>query len=188
MDLLWGDEKTVQFITNVGLITTNGPNGDNIMSCEWTHQVSYSPGMIVVCIRPSAATNENILETKQFGVSLAALDQATLASISGMNKGREIDKIKVLQELGFKFYKAKEIDTLMVEGAALNIECRLKQVVELNGTHTMFIGEIINVIKSGDKKPLAYHKGQFGEVKFDLAKPSEQEKNRIAEIIIKYKK
>ena len=33
MDLPWGDEKTIQFITNVGLITTKGPFGDNIMVC-----------------------------------------------------------------------------------------------------------------------------------------------------------
>ena len=56
MDLPWGDEKTVQFITNVGLITSNGPFGDDIMSAEWTHHVSYSPGLISVCIGKSKAT------------------------------------------------------------------------------------------------------------------------------------
>ena len=32
MDLVWGDEKTRQFITNVGLVTTSGPFGHNIMA------------------------------------------------------------------------------------------------------------------------------------------------------------
>jgi hypothetical protein len=30
-----------------------------------------------------------------------------------------------LEELGYRFYKAKKIDTLMVYGAALNLECSL---------------------------------------------------------------
>ena len=31
MDLPWGDEKTVQFVTNVGLITSDGQHGQNIV-------------------------------------------------------------------------------------------------------------------------------------------------------------
>ena len=46
MDLPWGDEKTTKFVTNVGLITSNGPYGYNIIAAEWTHQVSYSPSLI----------------------------------------------------------------------------------------------------------------------------------------------
>ncbi|MBI2110294.1 hypothetical protein HYT51_00760, partial [Candidatus Woesearchaeota archaeon] len=46
VDLPWGDPRTIKFVTNVGLITSTGPHGDNVMSAEWTHQVSYSPGLI----------------------------------------------------------------------------------------------------------------------------------------------
>jgi len=70
MDLAWGDEKTRQFITNVGLVTSRGPFGDNIMACEWTHHVSYSPGLVAVCIGPSKATHANIKSSKEFGSSL----------------------------------------------------------------------------------------------------------------------
>jgi hypothetical protein len=39
MDLLWNDRRTRQFVTNVGLITSDGPLGTNIMAAEWTHLV-----------------------------------------------------------------------------------------------------------------------------------------------------
>ena len=29
MDLPWGDARSIQFVTNVGLITSNGPYGYN---------------------------------------------------------------------------------------------------------------------------------------------------------------
>src|SRR3989338_115318 len=99
MDLAWGDERTKQFVTNVGLITSNGPYGNNIMACEWTHHVSYEPGLIVVCIRPTDATHDNIAKTKEFGISLCASDQNLISSISGGNSGKSVDKIKALKEL-----------------------------------------------------------------------------------------
>ena len=64
----WGSDESKQFITNVGLITSNGKHGQNIMACEWTHHVSYSPGMIAICLGEGKATGENIVETKEFGV------------------------------------------------------------------------------------------------------------------------
>ena len=65
MDLPWGEERNKQFVTNVGLITSNGPNGHDIMSAEWTHHVSYSPGLIAVCVNFHDATHENIKATKR---------------------------------------------------------------------------------------------------------------------------
>ena len=124
MDLPWGEDRTKQFATNVGLITSNGPNGNDIMACEWTFHVSYSPGLIAVCIHRPDATHENIEKTKEFGVNLAASDQNTLSSISGGYHGTQYNKVEALKELGYKFFKAKKIDVMMVEGAAMNAECR----------------------------------------------------------------
>ena len=41
MDIPWGSEGTRKFVTNVGLITSDDPHGNNIMAAEWTHLVSY---------------------------------------------------------------------------------------------------------------------------------------------------
>ena len=46
MDLSWNDRKTRQFVTNVGLITSEGPLGPNIMAAEWIHHISYSPSLV----------------------------------------------------------------------------------------------------------------------------------------------
>ncbi len=187
MDLQWGDEKTVQFITNVGLITSNGKHGHNIMACEWTHHVSYNPGLIAVCIHPGKATYENILKSKEFGVSITASDQSVLSSIAGSSSGKNTDKIKVLEELGFKFYKAKKIKTLMVEGAVLNLECKLIKKIK-PGTHMIFIGEVISVNFNKEKTPIAYHKGMYGTVINNIPKPSDEERERFKQVIAKHKK
>ena len=64
MDLPWGDDCSKKFVTNVGLITSDGPHGPNIMACEWTHHVSYSPGLIAVCIGPEKRLRRSWLKAR----------------------------------------------------------------------------------------------------------------------------
>ncbi len=186
MDLPWGDEKTVKFVTNVGLITSNGPNGHNIMAAEWTHQVSYSPGLIVVCVGPGKATNENVKATREFGVSIASADQNILASIAGGSSGKNVDKISALKELGYEFYKAKKLNTLMVEGSTLNAECKVVQIIEL-GDHTMFVGDVVEATINA-KEPIVYHKTKYWKLGENIPKPSAQELEKINRISEKFSK
>ncbi len=186
MDLPWGDERSRKFVTNVGLITSNGPHGQNVMSAEWTHHVSYNPGLIAVCVRPSNATAENIENTKEFGVSLASIKQNEIASIAGGSSGRTVNKVRALEELGYKFEKAKKINTLLVEGAALQIECKLVQSVKI-GSHTIFIGEVVET-GFGKDEPLAFHGGKFWKLTEQLQKSSEQQMERMKATLEKNKK
>lgn len=184
--LSYGSEAARKFVTNVGLITTNGTFGHDIMACEWTHHISYNPSLIAVSVSPKHATYENIENRGEFGVNIASIDQSVMSSISGGVSGREIDKIGVLEELGFKFYEAKKIDVLMVEDASANIECKLIKKMDI-GDHTMFVGEAIEVSVTNNK-PLVYHNGKYGQVTFNIPKPSEEERNRFNAIIQKHRK
>ena len=187
MDFLWGDERTQQFITNVGLVTSTGPFGANVMACEWTHLLSYRPALIAICIRPGDATYENIRATKEFGVNLASTDQAMMSSVSGGTTGKEVDKVKALKEMGFKFYQAKNIKAPMVDEAALNMECKLVKEMPL-GDHTMLVGEVIEAGVNSERMPLAYHQGRYGQVQLNVPRPSPEERERLAEIVRKHRK
>ena len=186
MDIPWGSEGAWKFITNVGLITSNGPHGHNIMAAEWTHHLSYSPGLIAVCIGHGKATLENIRKTKEFGVSITAVDQNIISNIAGSYSGRDYDKISALKELGFDFYHGKKIKPLMVIGAALNAECKVTKEIEL-GDHVMMVGEVVD-LKINDKEPIAYHKGQYWIMHKNAKKPSDKEGERIRNVIEKHRK
>lgn len=186
MNIPWGDERSKKFVTNVGLITSNGPNGQNIMACEWTHHISYEPGMIAICLDPEHATTENIKKTKEFGVSIAALGQNVLSSVAGTNCGRDVDKIGALKELGFTFTQGKKTKILLVDNAALTIECKLVKKIAV-GSHIMFIGEAL-ATKLGDKEPLALHAGKYWKLETSIPKPAQGELDRISAIIKKHKK
>ncbi len=181
MDLKWGSKGARKFVTNVGLITTK----DNIMACEWTHQVSYEPSIIAICVNKGAYTNSIVNRTKEFGVNLASIEQSLLSSVAGGHNGKQVDKIKALKQLGFKFYKAKKIKTLMVKDAALNAECKLLKKIEL-GEYTMFLGKVVNVA-IGKKEPLAYHNGKYWILDKVIQKPDENKIEEIRNIMEKNK-
>lgn len=187
MDLPWGDERTKQFVTNIGLITSNGPYGHNVMACEWTHHISYVPGLIAVCISPSDATHANISQTKEFGINLCASDQNIISSVAGGSSGKNINKIEALKELGLRFFEAKRINALMIEGAAMNAECKLVKTISL-GDHTTFVGEVVELYPSKGKEPMVYHSQKYWKLGEAIAKPPQEELEKISKIVDKHKK
>lgn len=186
MDIPWGSDAALKFITNVGLITSDGPHGQNIMAAEWTHHVSYQPGMIVICPGPDKATLANIRATKKFGVSIASVDQSVMASVSGSVSGKGYDKIAALKELGFTFHAGKKTGLPMPDGAALSVECTLHKEITL-GDHVTLVGEVVSVTAS-QKEPLAYHNGQYWQLNAPVEKPAEKERAHIDAVVEKHRK
>lgn len=187
MDLSWGTIASRKFATIVGLITSNGKWGRNVMAAEWTHHVSYEPGLIIVNIHPSDATAENILGTKEFGVNLASEDQNAVASVAGNFTGKEVDKIAVLKELGAEFYSAKKINVLMIKGAVLNVECKVVEHKKL-GDHVMFVGQAVEVSVDENLKPILYYRGKYWRIGENVPKPEKEVLDKINHIATKYKK
>lgn len=187
MDILWGSDIANRFITNVGLVTTHGIHGHNIMACEWTHHLSYKPALIGISVHPRHATYVHIRANKEFGICIASTHQSVLSSLAGKDSGKIMDKIKIAQELGFKFSPAKKINTLMIEGASVNLECKLHQEISL-GDHMLFIGEVIEGNFNPDVKPLAYHTGKYWDMTTALEKPDPELREKIKTLFEKYKK
>jgi flavin reductase (DIM6/NTAB) family NADH-FMN oxidoreductase RutF len=186
MDLPWGDPRSNKFATSIGLITSNGPHGHDILACEWTHHLSYRPGLIAVSLGPTKATVENIRASKEFGINLCATDQTIVASVAGGYSGRDYDKINALKDLGFPFYQADSIDVLMVKGASLSAECKLFKEV-IFGDHVMLIGEVIEAIHSTEKESLIYNNGMYWSL-HSIAKPNEDKRQSIKDILEKHRK
>ena len=180
------DTHNKPFVTNVGLITSNGSFGYDIMACEWTNMISYDPGLILLAIRKHKATFANILETKEFGVCITAFDQNVVSSVAGDSSGRAVDKIKLLEEIGVKFYKAKDIDVYMVEGTSLNVECKLVKHIDI-GDHPLLIGEVISA-QTSDKEPIIYHQGKYWRVGEKIEKPPQEYRDYLKSLQVKYKK
>jgi flavin reductase (DIM6/NTAB) family NADH-FMN oxidoreductase RutF len=170
MNLQWNDRRTRQFITNVGLITSDGPFGPDVMTAEWTHHISYSPSLIAVNVRGEDATAYNIIESKEFGVNLG-----------------DVDKVGVLKGMDVMFYNGNKIKTLMVSGCAMNAECKLQRHEEI-GDHIMFIGEVVEISADENVRPLIYHNGKYWILRENIEKPSSDVLTKIEKLVEQFKK
>ena len=156
------------------------------MAAEWTHHISYSPGLIAISIHKTDTTYKNIKDSKEFGVSICTHDQNIISSVSGDRHGQEVDKISALKELGFKFYSGKKIKALLVQDSAMNAECKLINEIPA-GDHVLLIGEIVEA-EASDKEPLAYHLGKYWKLGEQIKKPNQPILDKIKEVIDKHKK
>ena len=186
MNLDWDDHRTRKFVTNIGVITSDGLNGPNIMTVEWAHHISHAPSLMAICITKYDATYDNIIHSKEFGISLCASDQNVVSSISGEYSGFKVDKIEVLKEFGVEFYQAKKINVEMLKDAAMNAECKLYKVLEL-GDHTMFIGKVIE-LSASLKPPLIYHNGKYWKPGKQMPKPDSSILKKIDAVVAKHTK
>jgi flavin reductase (DIM6/NTAB) family NADH-FMN oxidoreductase RutF len=188
MDLAYGSEAAKTFITNVGLITSNGSHGHNIMAAEWTHHISYDPPLILICPGKKSATYDNISQTKQFGIAIAASDQNILCSLAGKYTGKTVDKIAGLQELGFSFSNAKSMDVLIVDGVKMSAECDVIFENDSLGDHVLFVGKAHNITVHSEMSSLPYHDGKYWELSNELTKPYDKERVDMNAIMENYVK
>ena len=187
MDIPYGSTAHHAFVTNVGLVTSTGPHGENIMAAEWTHHLSYKPGIVAVCLGPNKATTENIRATKEFGVSIAASNQNVLSSLTGKYSGKTTNKMDALKELGFRFIAGKLIKAPLVEGAVLQMECRLIDERPY-GDHILFVGETLSVVDKADTLPVIYNRGKYWTFGDQIQKPPQEELDRMGAVMEKFKK
>jgi flavin reductase (DIM6/NTAB) family NADH-FMN oxidoreductase RutF len=146
------------FATTVGMITTEGKHGRNVMAAEWTMQVSYEPMLIVIFIHDSP-TLWNIRDSGTFGVNIASDDQAELVNIAGGYSGTEVDKLGI--PCTFETYGGKLVP--LIKGCALNAECRVRSIQEL-GDHVMVVGETETATFDDKKSPLVYTRGNYRRI------------------------
>lgn len=187
MDLKYGSPAREAFVTNVGLITSNGPHSHNVMPAEWTAQISYDPAHITVSIGPKKATAENILATSCFGMTIAVESQNVFSSMAGAFTGREYDKIAILRDMGFQFVPAKTIDVLMPVDGMLHVECEVVEHYEYPG-RIMFVGKALSVEADPSKNPLIYHRGKYWSVGSQLEKPDDEQKAAMVANAARFKR
>jgi len=102
--------------------------------------------MLSISVRPERYSFEIIRTTHEFVVNVPSLKQARAVDWCGMVSGRSEDKFA---GAGLTPALAQKVHPPIVLECPLNIECRVKESLEL-GSHTMFVAEVVAVQVSAD--------------------------------------
>ena len=147
--------------------------GFNILTVSWTGTICTDPAMCYISVRPERHSYEIIKRNGEFVINLTTRKLAFATDWCGVRSGADFDKFK---EMGLTPVKASIVKAPLIGESPVNIECKVKEIVEL-GSHHMFISEVLTVdvneelidIKSGayrlDKANLlCYSHGKYYDI------------------------
>lgn len=144
----------------VTVITTAEGDERHCMVATAMTSVSLEPPVLMIAVNQSASVHPAIQRRGAFAVNVLSAEHASL--------GKAIAKAARQDRFGVGLWRnSKHPDTVGIpylEDIQSVIFCKLIQAVE-HGTHTLFIGEVVDVLASethNTRDPLLYCDGAYG--------------------------
>jgi len=113
----------------------------NMMTAAWVGICCSKPPCVSIALRKATYTHTNIMERKAFTVNIPSKNYVEETDYFGLVSGRNIDKLSVT---GLTPIKGEKVDAPYLKEFPVAMECKVINTVAV-GSHTMFIGEIMEV-------------------------------------------
>ena len=145
------------------------PEEFNIITVAWTGTINSNPPMCYISVRPGRHSYDIIKRTGEYVINLTTEKLARATDWSGCRSGRKYNKWK---EMNLTPVPAKFVKAPVIKESPVNIECRVKDIIEL-GTHHMFISDVLgvsideeylnekNAFSFSKARPLVYSHGHY---------------------------
>ncbi len=121
----------------------------NGFTASWVMQSSFTPPLVVNCVRTDSISHEMLKKTGVFSLSFLEEGQKDLAAQFFKPKRRVGNKFEDIE-----FYEGTETGCPIIQDSLGYLECRVVGAVE-KGDHTVFVGEVIGAGSHRDGKPLS---------------------------------
>lgn len=118
----------------------------NLMVAAWGGICSSDPLSVMVGVRKERWTYEALLKRKAFTVGVASERMLAAADYAGIASGRKQNKF---EQAPLTPVKAPRVDAPYADECPVVLECSLLQSIDA-GMHTMFIGQIVDVLGDED--------------------------------------
>jgi flavin reductase (DIM6/NTAB) family NADH-FMN oxidoreductase RutF len=135
--------RNLLFPLPVTLATCRARDGDaasdNIIPLSWVGIVEAGPHLVNACIGRGKYSDRVIGDRKEFGLCIAPVELMEAVDRCGWTHGGRTDKFALT---GLTRTAATRIDVSLIAECPVCLECRVKQVVELDA-HRMYIAEVL---------------------------------------------
>ena len=130
----------------------------NIITVAWAGTVCSAPAMLSISVRKERYSYDILKETGEFVVNLVTKDLVFATDYCGVKSGRDTDKFK---EMKLTPLPSQHISAPGIAESPLNLECRVKQGVEL-GSHDYMDEK--GTFHLNDAKLVSYSHGTYFEL------------------------
>ncbi len=146
------NDKTMHKISyGLYVISSKRDNKYNGQIANTVFQVTSEPPTIAVSINKQNLTHQFIQESRRFAVSILSKETPMkFIGLFGFRSGREIDKFKDVN------YKVGQTEVpVVLDNAVAYLEAEVIKETDL-GTHTIFIGKVMEAEILNDEEPMTY--------------------------------
>lgn len=123
------------------LVTCGTIDNPNIFTVAWTGILNTQPPVTYISVRPERHSYNLIKNSNEFVINLTTEELVKAVDFCGVKSGKNIDKFKAMDLTAQKAFTVK---APILEQSPVNIECKVRKIIEL-GTHHMFIADITAV-------------------------------------------
>jgi flavin reductase (DIM6/NTAB) family NADH-FMN oxidoreductase RutF len=146
------------------LVTSSYRGRHNALPVAYAMVLSIVPPLIGIAIHPSRYSYDVIRKTEEFAINIPTRELLHHVQYLGTLSGVDFDKLELTKLPSFR---ARRIDTILLEGCVGWIECSVQDAIEM-GDHFLLVGRVVAVsaddeafdgtwkLDSGDLKPLHY--------------------------------
>lgn len=133
---------TIAYPLPVFVIGTYDNSGKpNAMVAAWGGICSSDPPSIAIAVRPTRYTYRNLMEKREFTISIPSEDYLRETDYFGIASGEDNDKFAAT---GLTPVRSTLVDAPFVREFPVVLECRVINRVDIRA-HIQFIGEILDV-------------------------------------------
>ena len=134
--------KTLACPTPLWVVGTYDSEGKpNVMTIAWGGICCSKPQSVNISLRKATYSYGNIIDRKAFTINIPSENYAKEADYFGIATGSKTNKFA---DTGLTPVKSDLVDAPYVKEFPLILECKMTHNTEI-GTHTLFVGEIIDV-------------------------------------------
>jgi flavin reductase (DIM6/NTAB) family NADH-FMN oxidoreductase RutF len=178
------------------LVSASYRGRHNVTPVAYAMNLSIRPPLIGIALHPSRFGYDIIRKTEEFALNIPSRELLHHVQYLGSLSGADFDKLELTK---LPHFRARKLDTVLLEGCVGWIECSLDDAIEL-GDHFLLVGRVVAVsadddafsdhwlLKDNDAKPLHYLGANFyatlsGPLEARIPKPSEEYGKRLDEAI-----
>jgi flavin reductase (DIM6/NTAB) family NADH-FMN oxidoreductase RutF len=114
----------------------------NIITVAWTGTICTNPAMVYISVKPERYSYELIKNSGEFVINLTTKNLVKAVDFCGVRSGRDLDKFKEMNLTPVKGNKVHHAP--LIGECPVNIECRVREIVQL-GSHHMFMADVLGV-------------------------------------------
>jgi flavin reductase (DIM6/NTAB) family NADH-FMN oxidoreductase RutF len=148
----------------VTILTCSYRGRHNATPVAYAMNLSITPPLVGMALHPSRHSYDIVRKTDEFALNIPGRDLLHHVQYLGSLTGADFDKLELTN---LPHFRARKLDTVLLEGCVGWIECSLEDAIEL-GDHFLFVGRVVAVsaedeafsdhwlLEDDDAKPLHY--------------------------------